>query len=283
MERKRPLSRLTAIGGALVVAGFSLAACGAPPVDAPPRVSGVQASADETATPLTSPEAVATWSAAHRSVPVAFATPFSEGLVWTVAGLACPAAAFPGFAKVDLIGDEAARADMAMTLADHNRAIVAGGRNPDQCILTDPVATTNPVRRSENVVVRDLELPAGCESRGLAIPVSVGERMVGEPFAWLIDTPRALAARERRAPDLRAGAARVDGLRVHRDGGYLSSADFRIQCRDLALMGEARSFVRCQILDDQSPRVAGFDVPAPLAGCTGFVARAVSQRLGMSL
>jgi hypothetical protein len=92
---------------------------------------------------------------------------------------------------------------------------------------------------------------------------------------WLIDDPAILADREQTQPEMRRSIGRQDGMLVHQDGGYLSSKDFSIQCRDIGLMGLNRYFVRCRAVMLNEGVAAGFDIPVQYSGCEGIIARSV--------
>ena len=132
-----PLMNLTSV--ALLILGGLTAACSSETLDgrqdSAARVNAVPASDAELrkVLKLSSSEQIPN----GRGVPIAYAAPWSEGLVWSAPGLACDVSAFSGFIKVDLVGDSSVRRDMAEALAEHNRRRLASRAIAARCERSD--------------------------------------------------------------------------------------------------------------------------------------------------
>ncbi len=119
-----------------------------------------------------------------------------------------------------------------------------------------------------------------CESGQRTLTVSYSNvDFDEEPSVWMMGPPADLKAREISTPNYRSLSGRPDRMLNHESGGYLSNEAFTIQCRDLALMGMDRHFVRCQVAVIEKNIVARFDVPSEFSGCEGFIADSVISRL----
>lgn len=127
------------------------------------------------------------------------------------------------------------------------------------------------------VTSADLHLPVACGPSVPAINVTIG-LFEDSVIPWLFASPDEIRARMARDPLVRGAAGRRDGLLTFQPGGYLTNQDFTIQCRDTGLLG-GDGLVRCRLTDPGLRRIAGFDVPATHADCTGFIARDIQRQL----
>lgn len=163
-------------------------------------------------------------------------------------------------------------------------ALIASGgcSDPTESGPATSAVETVPDQLSRTVKLgaEDLMLPSRCDSLRAPILITFGE-FESSAQPWLINSPQQLSAREIEDPSMRDRTVRTDGLLVHRSGGYLSNPDFTIQCRSTELMGldGPNHFVRCRLADPDLTSVAGFDVPAANADCTGLIAREVQRRV----